>query len=178
MTQETLNVIQFAGLVATFVCSIAALFLSWQNNRSSDREVRVAAEQLRASIIPVPMIQDSRLTWRGPTLVVLSVRLRNVGAGPILGIQITGIRIDRTSLAFEALSAPKADVVMPTTDVEQRLRFVDPPQIAQPSLVLVEIEYFDVLGNHYQQPLPLTVVSGTGSGAMAGVRPARISRNP
>ena len=65
MRPETLNVLQSVGVVASLLFGAVALVLSWQNNRATNREADVAAEQLRASIIPVPMIEDSRLTWRG-----------------------------------------------------------------------------------------------------------------
>ena len=177
MRPETLNVLQSVGVVASLLFGAVALVLSWQNNRATNREADVAAEQLRASIIPVPMIEDSRLTWRGRHLVVLALRLRNVGSGPILGLRITAIRLDRSGLEFEELNSPKADVVRPTVDVEQRLRFGPPPEIPASGLLVIEVAYLDVLGNSYQHPLTLAVTAGSGSGAMAGVRPARVTRN-
>ncbi|MEU1809057.1 hypothetical protein [Micromonospora aurantiaca (nom. illeg.)] len=176
MSQETLNALQVAGLAVTLTLSVIALVLSWQNNRATAREARIAGEQLEASVVPVAMIQDSRLTWRGQELVVLSVRLRNVGAGPMLGLRIEGITLDRAALAFVPLGEPKADAVQPMTDVEQRLRFTEPPRIPDVGSLVLRIRYYDVLGHDHDKPLNLRVSAGSGSGTMTGFLPARITR--
>ncbi|WP_405093549.1 hypothetical protein OG767_12470 [Micromonospora sp. NBC_01392] len=176
MSQESLNTLQVVGLAVTLTLSVIALILSWQNNRATAREARIAGEQLEASVVPVAMIQDSRLTWRGQELVVLSVRLRNVGAGPLLGLRIDQITLDQSALEFVPLGEPKADAVQPMTDIEQRLRFSDPPRIPELGSLVLRIRYFDVLGNEHDKPLNLRISAGSGSGTMTGFTPAHITR--
>ncbi|WP_433349396.1 hypothetical protein [Micromonospora sp. CA-111912] len=178
MTQDTVNLLQVVGLGVSLTFSVVALALSWQNNRASAQEARIAGQQLETSVVPVAMIQDSRLTWRSQDLIVLSVRLRNVGAGPMLGLHIAGIRLDRAALRFTELAGPKADVVQPATDVEQRLRFTHPPRIPEQGSLVVEVRYFDVLGHQHDKSLNLIVSAGSGSGTMTGFLPARVTRRP
>lgn len=175
MSSHLVDLLQTVGVAASLATGPAALFLSWQNNRESSRTTQVTSTQLQVSVMPVPIIESSRLTWREQSLVILAVRVRNVGSGPILGLQINRIRVNDTLPPFKLLNAPELDIVMPKDHVEYRMRLTEPlPFRHAEEQMLIEISYYDVLGIQYTRPLSLLVTAGTAAGLVSGHMPVRI----
>jgi hypothetical protein len=169
------DILQTVGVAASLATGQAALFLSWQNNRTSSRTTQVTSTQLQVSVMPVPIIESSRLTWREQSLVILAVRVRNVGSGPILGLKVNRIRVDDALPPFRLLTTPEIDIVMPKDHVEYRMRLTEPLAIGHAEAqLLIEISYYDVLGIQYARPLSLLVTSGTAAGLVSGHNPVRI----
>jgi hypothetical protein len=175
VTSGLLGVLQTAGIAVSLATGPAALFFSWQNNRENSRVTSVASTQLQVSVMPVPMIEGSRLTWRSKDLVMLSIRIRNVGSGPTLNLRLRKIHLHKSAIGFKRIETPALDVVMPTGYVDYKIRFSQPPgSCHENDQLLLEMSYFDVLGNSYSRSLSLLVSVGAGAGTVAGVLPVKI----
>jgi hypothetical protein len=164
------NVISWLGIAMSLALSVIAVTISWKNYRTQFLVARYTSEQLQTSVIPVPMIQDSRLTWRGDTLVMIAVRLRNVGAGPMLSIEFTEVRLGASIHPVEMASYRQQNALMPEQYLERRMRLKQPMILSSESEISIPLCYSDVMGHTYESLFGLKAKIGAGAGAITGVR--------
>jgi hypothetical protein len=171
------DVLQIAGVVVSLGTGPLAIYLAWRGNRDNERATEVHSTRLQVSVMPVPIIEGSRLTWRGRELVIMAMRVRNVGAGAVLGLRVCGVELRDGARGFKPLSLPTLDVVMPSEHIDYRLKLEGVQCTSnQEEPLHILIEYFDVLGLHYERTLPLLVTAGSGAGVVAGYLPIRMTQ--